>query len=309
MGRRERILLVLLGALATGILVAALALQGCAPAAPSVPHPETYLAATRCEDGLPAVLATRCSGPALTRASDLLVYRHRDWARPETGQIEDSWVDGDRYVTTFSYPPNRAFVPANGDGGDVLVVDGDRVRIDYTQNGLPGGGTIAGYWVGPRCGGDGWLVFDVYAPSEQWASRISRLAGSTTGRDDCPPLVRALTRWRRVAAPVPFRYSGVQISQKMQVIVSEHYDADAIVRARAMERMVLADGYGRVVWEAWTVNPSDFASPCPGVAPYNVAPASGWHLADRRCPTELVRDSEPMRASDYGWPPTEEMRR
>lgn len=275
------------------------------PSAPVVTIPDmgAYLATARCADGRLAVLAG-CPG-APQRASDPMLWRRADASGHTDGQLSDSFVSdaGDYYVQTYSYPPNGPFVAAHGDGGDVAVVESDHVRFAYTQNGAPGGGTIAGYWVGSGCLlGTGWLVFDRYAPTGAWRSQIARLAGSVT-RNACPPLNPAFTRWRAETAIVPFTVLGASRPVSLPVIVSEHYAGVSIAGSASMERYVLGRSVGRIAWEAWATQPPPVPVTwaCGGIAPWNGPPTSGWYLRDRRCLTAIVPGNG-MAGAQFNWP-------
>ena len=263
----------------------------------------SFLAPTVCADGSFAFLSG-CAGTQ-RRASDVLAHRLADRSGHTDGQISDAWRsdDGQYFVQTFSYPPNGPFVAAHGDGGDVAVVRGSAVLLDYTQNGTPGGGTIAGYWVGYRCPlGTGWLLFDASAPVGSWRAQVAYLAGSAT-RDACPRLNAAYTRWRLDTVPVAFEVGGATVSVPLKVVVSEHYAGTSIAGAGSMERVINAQGVGRVLWEAWATHPPTvpMAWACDGVPPYNAAPASGWFLQDRRCLTRVVAGNG-LTGNGYGWP-------
>lgn len=283
------------------------------PPAPAITIPDVtaYLSTSRCPgDGMPTALEPGCAGAAPQRASDPMLYRRADWSGHADGQIEDAYRsdDGTYFVNTFSYPPHGPFAAPNGDGGDVLVTDGTTVRISYTQNGAPNGGTVFGWWVGPNCGGTGWVLYDNKAPTGSWASEVASLAGSTDPAA-CPATLNpAYTQWRLETVAVPFLTGGpagaTQQTVSLPAIISEHYDGPSIALSTAMERVVMPLGLGRALWEAWSLTPSSATFACPGIAGWNAAPTAGWSLQDRRCLTQIVTGSVPPTTGDlYQWPP------
>lgn len=275
------------------------------PSVVTIPDITAYLAVSRCPDGQPAVLSN-CANSMPQKASDPMLVRKLDWSGHTGNQIEDTYLsnNGQYYVNTFSYAPNRQFVPGNGDGGDVLVTDGTTVRITFTQNGTSGGGTIAGYWVGANCGGTGWLLFDNTAPTGRWADKVALLKGSVDP-NACPNLSSAYTRWRLENANVPFVVNGQVQQINLPVVISEHFGGASIGNAHSMERVVMAKGFARVLWEAWATTPPLGIQnwSCPGIAPWSDPPAPGWYLQDRRCPTQISVGDGSMTGDIYGWPP------
>ena len=116
-------------------------------------------------------------------------YRRHDLPAPAGYQIGDC-VAGS---CIFSYPPFGPFAVAKGDGGDHYQVDGGWVRIDLTQDGGKPG--VLQHFVGPTCGGDGWVLFRQDAPTGHWTEMDARLANTDDGH--CPSrLGHAYTRWR-----------------------------------------------------------------------------------------------------------------
>lgn len=270
------------------------------PPTVTVPDMGAYLATSRCADGRIAVLAG-CSGVP-QRASDPMLWRRAD-ASNRDGQIGDSFVsdDGRYYVAGFSYPPNGIFSAAHNDGGDVEVVEGDHARIDYTRP-LTNNPVTEGYWAGAGCpnGGTGWLLFDQYAPTGSWRSKVALLAGSTT-RGACPPLGPFYTQWRLETVTIPFTVGGAPPPVALPTIVSEHYVGLSSTIAVAVERFIFAQGIGKVAWEAWGRDPPAATIACPGIAPWNGPPGPGWYLHDRRCWTEVVPGTT-MTGDEWGWP-------
>ncbi len=275
------------------------------PATPTIPDVTVFMTTSRCADGMPAAVEPGCAA-APQRASDPMLFRRHDWSGHTDGQVEDAFVsdDGSYYVNSFSYPPHGPFIANNGDGGDVLVTDGTTVRIDFTQSGNGAGGTTSNYWAGPNCGGTGWVLFDNAAPTGSWRGEIAQL-NSASSPGSCPPsLNSAYTQWRLETVTVPvFLPSGAEGAVSLPAIISEHYGAASIGAAKGMERVVMALGLGRVLWEAWTTQAlADATFACPGIAPYSGAPADGWHLADRRCLTQIEADGSGLTGDAFYWP-------
>ena len=264
----------------------------------TIPDVGAFLVTSRCPDGMLAVLEP-CAGVPQT-ASDPMLYRRHDASGHTDGQIEDAFVENSYFVNTFSFMPGAPFDPVRGDGGDVIVSDGHIVSIAYTQNGLLGGGTIAGYWAGLGCLlGTGWVLFDDQAPTGSWKSEVAMLAPSLTP-GACPRLNPAFTQWRLETLPITFTVGGQTHTVSLPSIISEHYAGLSIASASSMERFVMAQGVGRVLWQAWaTTGPSEPFLPS-GI--WDAAPGPGWYLKDER----LLTDVEPggsMTGSQFGWPP------
>ena len=67
-------------------------------------------------------------------------------------------------------------------------------------------------------------------------------------------------------------------------------------------RHITAQGVGRILWEAWTTNPSSATFNCPGIAGWSDPPAAGWYLHDRRCLTQIEADSGGLTGNLFAWP-------
>lgn len=287
------------------------------PPPPAAIDVRPFLNTLVCTDGTLAAL-TGCPNPAVLNGSMPLVFHRYDWAHADQAQVQDTWLlsNGSGWAATFSYPPHGPFVPANGDGGDVYVVDGRNVRISYTQNGNGSGGTIAGWWVGARCGGTGWLSYDDQTNDRGWREWTARLKGAFNP-NDCPNLDTAYTRARVVRQmPVYFILQDIgtgAVTTKtvpLDAVVTEHYAGRSIEASTQMERQIHLAGVGpSVYWEGWIKNPptppASFA--CDG-APDGWSgppPGAGWVLWDRRCRT-VVRQALPVTSGDaFGWPPAD----
>jgi len=269
------------------------------PPTPTIADVTSFLATSRCPDGVPAAFEPGCAA-APQKASDVMTWRRHDWSGHIDGQVEDAFVSdgGSYYVNTFSYPPNGPFVPSNGDGGDVLVTDGTTVRIDFTQNGDGNGGTRFNYW----CGGTGWVSFDDAAPTGSWRGEVASL-NSSPSPGGCPSgLNSAYTQWRLETVDVPYVIqNNSQKVASLPAVISEHYGAASASAARSMERVVMAQGIGRVLWEAWTTTGPGASFTCPGIAGWSDPPAPGWYLQDRRCLTQFEPDGV-LTGDAFAWP-------
>lgn len=263
----------------------------------------SFLAQLRCPlDGNLEIAEPNCLGARPQVASDPMFMRRHDWPAPAGYQIEDSFRsnDGSYDETTWAYPPFGPFIAANGDGGEVYVIDGGTVRISVTQDG--GSPYIQGFF-GAGCGGTGWVLFRSDAPTGSWVSLVATLHDEPL-RSSCSAANSAFTRYRLEQVAIPFVIGGSQQTLTLPTIISEHYNAALIARATAMERTFMARGVGRAVWEAWTTGaPSsrDTAVRCPGTS-WSIRPAAGWVLSDCRYSTNLVTADGSLSGDTYGWP-------
>lgn len=159
------------------------------------------------------------------------------------------------------------------------------------------------HFVGPTCGGDGWVLFRQDAPTGHWTEMDARLANTDDGH--CPSrLGHAYTRWRLEDVQWTFYFGTTREQLTLPTVVSEHYNRSSIAEATALERFYFAKGVGRVRWSAWnkTGMHTDTAR-CPAV-PYDGAPdPSGWALADCRTWTAIEPPGDASwTASRFGWP-------
>lgn len=235
----------------------------------------------------------------LYQSSSTTTRRH-DWPDGQAYQVTNAVaLSGGDFATLWSYPPFGPFVQANGDGGEVYVTDGTTVRIAATQDGsLP---YIQGFY-GASCGGTGWILFKNDAPTGSWASLVAKLDDKPIP-SSCSATNPAFTRYRLETVDLPFIVNDQPQTVTLPTIISEHYDDSTIQDSTDMERSFFAQGLGRVIWEAWSVNPpggQDLATRCPPTV-YSVAPAPGWQLSDCRVATNL----QPGVSPNFGWPPIE----
>lgn len=248
----------------------------------------------------------RCLGTTHRQlAGEVAKYRRHDLPAPTGYQISDCTLLPDGTVPCqFSYAPFGPLVVKNGDGGDLHVVTDGVVRVKLTQDGgRPG---VLQHFVGPECGGDGWVSFRNDVRTGAWTSMVARLSDTPDGR--CPrSLGNAYTRWRVEDVPWTFYQGATPRRMTLSTVISEHYDRADIASASALERFYYAKGAGRVRWSAWTKAkpPSvDLSARCPEV-PFDVAPDdSGWKLADCRTWTAIEPPQDASwRDAMFGWPP------
>jgi len=156
--------------------------------ATTVSDPLAFLEQTVCDDG--SVDFTRCTAKHRQTNKELARYRRHDLPAPAGYQIGDCVAR--RCI--FSYPPFGPFNVANGDGGDAYSTASDGwVRIAVTQDGGKPG--VLQHFVGPQCGGDGWVLFRQDASTGSWTETVAHLSNTNDG--SCPAsLGRAYTRWR-----------------------------------------------------------------------------------------------------------------
>jgi hypothetical protein len=236
------------------------------------------------------------------KSIDQVTYRKHDYPLPNGYQVDDSVLlpDG-RILQTFAYPP---FGPANfakGDGGQIVSINGATVLFTETRD---GGKPNDQYFVGPNCGGTGWVVFRNDAPTSRWATLVARL-NDNPDPNACPSLKQAYTRYRLEILNVPFTVDGRAQTKTLPVIISEHYNTGDMGTASAMERSYFCQGWGLCRWEAWSTK----SGPLVDLAPRNPdmgtplagPPAAGWRMVDVRHWTNIVSTTG-FALSQYGWP-------
>jgi hypothetical protein len=285
--------------LLAGALVLTLPL--CGSEAQETIDPLDYLVGTVCADGAPPIVSP-CSQARRQKADDRMLWRRHDWPAPTGYQIEDAFLAGkDEAELIWSYPPFGPFAAVNGDGGEVYRIDRQgKVTISLTQD---GGKPYLQHFIGPACGGTGWVVFSATAPKGGWASEIATLA-DRRGETPCTELDQAFTRWRRETVSIPFIVRGKVRTVAVPAIISEHYDGPGLAQSRHLERSFFGRGFGRLVWEAWGTEPpkvADLPARCPGTS-FSTAPAAGWLLEDCRYATNLVPADGTMSGAKFAWP-------
>lgn len=214
--------------------------------------------------------------------------RH-DWPLP-VGYVE---LTSERVSATLArqhwdFAPFGTYEPERGDGFQIAEIGADGwVRFTST---LDGGTPWVQYFVGQRCGGTGWLVFGIDAPTGSWREVVARL-NIAQDPASCPSsLNEALTRYRLETVTYPFAVAGVRSTRTIPTVISEHYDQRTIGKAGALERSYLGQGYGLLRWEAWgraQPNITDLPERCSPVS-YSEPPAQGWVLRDCRTYTNEV---------------------
>jgi len=260
-----------------------------------------YLVEWVCPDGAFAGLRP-CDGAMPRSANTPMLWRRHDWPAPTGYQIEASFAGaGGAPETIWSYPPFGAFAVENGDGGEVYGVgrDGTVIVTETQDGGRPG---VLQHFVGPRCGGTGWLLAKGAPPSGAWASAVATLSDSQDP-NACPPLDHAFTRWRLETMSIPFIVAGKAQTIKVLTLISEHYDGASLAASQHLERSFFGKGWGRLIWEAWGMAPPtvDLTQRCPGTS-WSTAPRPGWQLEDCRYATNIVAADGGMTGAAFGWP-------
>jgi hypothetical protein len=262
------------------------------------------------ESPMEFLVQSRIDGVPLTYSDPVFVRRH-DWGgsgAPLGYYTSDNalptWV-ANTAVQTWGAGPWQ-FVQTAGDGGQITSVAGTKAVFWASQDGSYNG---LQYFVGPLCGGDGWLLFDTANQiNSQWTGQAARLSRSTNSPNDCPPLGAAYTRWMRGLIVYPFQSSGKPAgSLVLDTLLSEHYDHEAIDDSVNMERNWFAKGIGNIRWEAWskTGTPgNDLAERCPQVTlgGYYYPETAGWRLTDCRYWANVVPAQPGFSLAHFGWP-------
>jgi hypothetical protein len=212
--------------------------------------------------------------------------------------------DGYTYVRqNWSYEPWTHFTPANGDGGQLAVVDRHKAVLWYTQDGSYNG-------LQHFCG-DGWLIARDTVPTNRWASEVINLGISKTGWGGCAdaPQSASFTQYGIFTNTcLPGRWFGDPFTLCGNVLISEHYGAATPASSCQMERFFFALHLGWVRWEAWNqcgTAPigNNLAGRCPQInnigTPYGT-PA--FVMLECRALTNFVVPTSPIRADRWGWP-------
>lgn len=211
-----------------------------------------YLAQSISPDGNPATPL---------RAGDAMTWRRFDIGRY---QGMTSFLMGDGAITAWSFAPYGAFepaaeagcpmVPCRGDGGEQVIIAGDRAQIVATQDGGRGG---VQHFAVP------WPIVDGSAPA-------------------CGAGWLQATPWDRLCrTTITLPAAGLGSSAIVAAaFVSEHGDANAV------ERRVQARGWGLLWWAAFDrIRPPADPARCPDLG-WNATPA-GMRLTDCRLATQL----------------------
>lgn len=238
--------------------------------------------------------------------TDPAFYERRDWGNNGAGYMASDSVAINataakqtfRFGPDFDGPVNYAI----GDGGqEVAVTNGTAWAYASRDGGTP----YTQFFVGPDCGGTGYVFFEQDAPVGSWSSLEATLSDSEEP-GACPPLAAQFTRYTQAAITFPFLIDGAtqEIGVPVTAVVSEHYDGDSIADASNMERFYFAKGWGWLAWQAWskTATPTaDLPQRCPMLA-YGTAPATGWTLIDCRVWSNIVPLSGTWSTSYFTWP-------
>jgi hypothetical protein len=241
------------------------------------------------------------------RASDPLYFRRGDLGNPNPPgyfQLSDSFVtdDGSAWGATWSYAPWGPRVIQNGDGGEIYVFDGTTVRIEMTMDGgVPG---AMHYFVGPKCGGTGWVAFKNDAPTGSWAESLGGIAISDNDPNACPTLGSNYTRYRLETLSWTIETDDGPQMITAPTIISEVYAAGPPGLSQEMERTFWVKRWGRIAWEPWAINREpviDIATRCPD-SPWPT-PGPRWVRYNCRFNTRLIQTDGSLSATSYGWPP------
>jgi len=223
---------------------------------------------------------------------------------PGYWQLSDSFItyDGSLWGATWAYEPWRQRNPQNGDGGEVYTFDGETVRIAATMDGSRPDTLMS--FVGPRCGGTGWVAFKTDASYGEWRGVAGDLAISYDAPYACPPLGTGFTRYRLENLSLPFVFDGVMSYVTLPTIISEHFNNGSVEESTDMERTFFVYGWGRLIWEPW----SKIQSPAPNLnqrCPPSPWPGPGpeWQRYECRYNSKIVPADGSLTPASYGWPP------
>lgn len=194
-------------------------------------------------------------------------------------------LEGNRAVTAWDYAVFGTYAPAEGDGGEQYVLEGDTVRIEGTRD---GGTPYDQHFVGKSCGGTGWVLFRTDATAA-WRETVAHL-GISADPSQCSAGSPALTRYSVQTVDFP-------VIGRRAAIVSEHYSTGSR-DAPAMERSFFVRDLGRAAWQAFSALPpslpaDELARRCPD---FGWQTAGALNLAD--CRISVHAEPAAISASD-----------
>ena len=241
---------------------------------------------------------------------DPVLVRRRDFGGPDAplgyGASENYSLWQGAFAQNWSYGvAPMQWHQAAGDGGQIISIDGTTAAFWATQDGSFNG---MQYFLGPSCGGQGWVLFDTSRLEPYWVSEIDSLAISKVSPTTCQPLGSSLTRWMEAEVILPTQVAGVRSNdQGAEAILTEHYDYPSQGMSQNMERNFFVLGLGNVYWQAWSrsVQPgNDLAERCPEVTVngYYVPEDGGWHLVECRYYMNFTLAPPGFTEVMYGWP-------
>lgn len=270
--------------------------------------------------------AAKAGGDAMHWPADInttLQVRKHDWsgaeARGSLGyEASDSVLDqrpsGPIVIQTFDFGYQTdqfgAFNAAAGDGGQVIQIIDGWASVMMTQD---GGEPDPQWFIGEEKSRLGWLMFrdDV---TTAWKSVVAELTKAKTSGARPNIYNAAFTRYRRGPVTLPFLRGGWDdFTSTLDAVICEHYDADCVDEAKAMERFIFARGFGLIRWERW----QNSAAELPGSARLMASGARArlpeipemaldigptWLLTDGRCWTNLCSYTRPVSVASFGWP-------
>jgi hypothetical protein len=288
-------------------------LLGSCPVPPvvTIPNVEDFLVQKKCPNGsAPFTVNCPASNQTYQTVTDQVHFTKRDWPAPNGYQSSDDALEPNgSIVMTFQFgPPFGSFSSNPTNGGDLLqIINGAAIATETRDGGTPHNQ----YFVGPNCGGTGWIFFTNTVPVNEWQSVVARLSDVPDPKE-CPPLGEAYTRAIMGNVTVPFYHNRKLTYQNLQTVISEHYNNGSLARATALERFYFAPPWGKWRWEAWSKTQKstvDLSSRCPQFDasqltnfPFQPNNDPSWNLVDCRTWTNIVPLKTPYSVSQFGWP-------
>jgi len=330
-------------ALGLGLALGVAQPAGAQPADPAWAPVWEYMAQSVCTDAQDRVVAgatpleSGCGRMRTLRVGEALPYHKRDWPGvadrprfPDGYQQSDSvpvmTARGPAVLQTFDFGDDgRAFGKLDlGDGGQLVVFTPESAAVGVTED----GGAGLQLFIGPDCTPvNGWVVVNRSFLAQPSGETVAHL---TREQNHCPAQMNeAYTHWW--VQPVSFRFrvaggapgtpsvtpggakSAVEGRAVWTTLVSEHFDAGAPERSRAMERMHFTKLLGHTRWEAWRNLglPGAAKDGQPAVMAAALAktercgPAlpmrAGWVMVDCREWTQLVPPAAPAGDAPFVW--------